>query len=327
MMHQAIAIDRKRTDAISMVVVLSHLALVLAPVYLGAIWAPGYHLLVLWLWFGSSMNGLLNLMHECAHYHVFTGRSANDILGRWLLGPLAFADFDAYRQRHWEHHRHLGTSSDTKDTYLVDIRGGRFLFLLVRCLLLVEAVRKFRHQARSPEVEWPEGSKPWQTAGRTWVARTLAVQGAFFGSLFWTARWAGMRPLGEALSVAAVAYGVIYVYGLGSLTVLAATLRAIAEHQVGRGAEALAGRAALRNFACNPFTWLVLGCYGFSHHATHHDRPSIPYYGLPRATDELARNSPALAPSNGYLKTLLWLVRKGDISIGCERLTDEVVNA
>lgn len=58
------------------------------------------------------MNGLLNLLHECAHYHVFTKRKGSDILGRWVLGPVAVADFDSYRKRHWDHHRKLGQDDD-----------------------------------------------------------------------------------------------------------------------------------------------------------------------------------------------------------------------
>lgn len=91
---------------------VAHISFVFAPAYLAALWGPGWHLVPLWLWLGLGMNGLLNLLHECAHYHVFTKRKGSDILGRWVLGPVAVADFDSYRKRHWDHHRKLGQDDD-----------------------------------------------------------------------------------------------------------------------------------------------------------------------------------------------------------------------
>jgi fatty acid desaturase len=269
-----------------MATVCCHLSFVLAPVYLAAQAKPGARLVPLWLWFGLAMNGLLNLMHEAAHYHVFRARWGSDVLGRWILGPLAFADFDGYRRRHWEHHRHLGFDGDTKDAYLVGIRGWRLLALLARCLAVMEAFGKFRRQ-------WGSAS-----GSRMWLVRAGVFQTLFCGSLLVVAR---------DFRTAVLAYCAIYVYGLMSLTVFAATVRAIAEHQIGPDSAASAGRAALRNFSCNPLSRLLFGAYGFAEHATHHSEPAIPYYQLPRATTELARRDPAFAPSAGYISTLLLL--------------------
>src|ERR1044071_6613797 len=105
----------KRPDGTSWAVVAAHLALVLAPVYLAAYLGPSWRWLLLWLWWGVVMNGVLNLMHECAHFHLFRVRALSDLWGRWIVGPLLLADFDGYRRRHWEHHKHLGEDGDTKD--------------------------------------------------------------------------------------------------------------------------------------------------------------------------------------------------------------------
>jgi fatty acid desaturase len=101
----------------------------------------------------------------------------------------------------------------------------------------------------------------------------------------------------------------VYAYGLGSLTVLAAALRAIGEHQVGADEPVIQGEAALRNLRCNVFTRLLLGAYGFGEHATHHAHPGVPYYWLPDLTRDLARTNANMVPKHGYLGTIRRLVR------------------
>jgi fatty acid desaturase len=94
-----------RRNIASLAIVTGHVIFVLAPIYLAASFRPTPILVLFWLWFGLSMHGLLNMMHECAHYHAFRGRRGSDLLGRWVLAPLMFADFDQYRLLHWAHHR------------------------------------------------------------------------------------------------------------------------------------------------------------------------------------------------------------------------------
>gem|GEM_PF-1336665 len=291
----------KRPDWISLGVVLGHALLVLGPVYLATM-IPLWGLPLCWLAFGFLMNGLLNLMHEAAHYHVFRRRASNDLLGRWFLGPLAAADFDAYRQRHWDHHRHLGAPEDPKVTYHEDIRRRRMLSSILRCLLLVEALRKFRHQRSLGDDEPAPGSSP------RWFLRTLVMQAAFMGSLFGVAYLVHDHDFRRAIMRSATAYLAVYIYGLGSLTVLAANIRAIAEHQIDTAEEAHEGTAALRNFSCNLFTRLCFGAYGFGEHATHHHQPAIPYYHLRERTAALAQQDARLAPTHGYLRTVHALV-------------------
>jgi fatty acid desaturase len=74
----------KRNDGLSVLTVSLHLGLVYIPVHLGAILDPGPLHIFLWICFGLTMNGLLNLMHECAHCLVFNARWGSDLLGRWI---------------------------------------------------------------------------------------------------------------------------------------------------------------------------------------------------------------------------------------------------
>lgn len=296
----------RRSEVISWGIAIGHLLLVFAGVLAAAVIGPSPLVVLAWLWFGLTFTGLLNLMHECAHRLAFRRRSSSDLLGRWVLGPLVLADFDAYRERHWAHHRNLGLDGDTKDAYLIEIRGAGLLRLLLRCLCLREAVRKSSWQSHATSEELPVGQGVGLGAA---LARTAAVQAGLLGAIVLLAVVAH-DGVGRIVGSTVVAYGFVYLYGLAALTVFAATLRAIAEHQTGDDESLYEGRAALRNFHAGPLTRLVLGAYGFANHATHHREPGVPHYRLPTVTASLATAEPALSPTRGYVGTLWRLCRR-----------------
>lgn len=296
----------KRSDIISLTIVTSHLIIVFAPVYLAVTIEPSAIFIGLWLWFGLLAHGLINLMHEAAHWLVFRRRDASDFLGQWILGPMLITDFDAYRERHWIHHIKFGEDEDSKDTYLVNISGWNLIRFTLSCIFLVEAMRKFLGQFRS--------NLGHEGHGRSFskAAKCFAIVQCVFASTLVligcaTSSW----DIVEGLVKSALAYFGVYVYGLGSLTVFVAALRAIAEHQRGNVGGVDVGRAALRNLNCNLLTRFIFGTYGFSEHATHHQRPNLPSYQLEQATRVLAENNSRLAPYQGYMTVLssLWLYR------------------
>jgi fatty acid desaturase len=45
------------------------------------------------------------LGHEAAHRLMFTGKRANDVIGRWFVAYPAFVPFDIYRRSHMAHHK------------------------------------------------------------------------------------------------------------------------------------------------------------------------------------------------------------------------------
>ena len=286
----------KRSDWVSAMVVTSNLAFVLAPIYLAARVGASPACIALWIWFGLGMQGILNLMHETAHLHVFRSRAANELLGRWILGPLMFADFDRYREVHWAHHRNVGKPDDPKYSYKIDIRGWAFARFVFRSLTLIEAIRKFRYV---------HGAKPTMKSSRdrAWLVRTALVQCVFVASLVLTVRGGAL----QVVLYAAFAYGFVYFYGILSLTVMAANLRAIAEHQLwGDRQLEVADSAALRNLSSNPLTWLIFGSYGFSEHATHHRAPAIPYYLLPAEVRRLGAEH--ARAEFGYVSILIGMI-------------------
>lgn len=283
-------------------IVVLHLGATYAPVYLAAIIGPSPLVFVCWLWFGLLNNGVINLLHECAHKLTFKRGWANEFLGGYVLAPLVLTDFESYRHRHWEHHRYLGGGRDGKLVYRSAFKGTAIWRLLGRSLLGVEALRRLGERPQDPS-----GEAGIKRPGLS--AKLVGAQVTFIASLVVTAIQSHPTIIGAVLS-AGLAYGLVYGHGLGSLTVFAAALRAIAEHQKTGNDSCSQGDAALRNLRCNPVTRLLFGAYGFGEHATHHLEPGVPYYRLPAATEVMARSNPGLVPGAGYITTLLRLSRR-----------------
>jgi fatty acid desaturase len=297
----------KRSDLRSALVIVLHFAFVLLPLYCAAYSGPSLLWLACWVWFGLSMQALLNLMHETAHLNVFKSRRANELLGRWVLGPMMFTDFDRYREVHWTHHRNIGREGDPKYSYRIDIRGFNSVKFLLRSLLLIEAIRKLRY------VHGAAGPGEAQKKPPFWLLRTVLFHGVLATSVFSVAHGAGLAAAGTAVFV----YGLVYFYGILSLTVMAANLRAIAEHQLHEVQTESSGVAALRNLASTPVTWLIFGAYGFSEHATHHLNPALPYYQLLPETLRLSEERGAA--DRGYFEVLFAIVAAREESPSARR--------
>jgi hypothetical protein len=95
------------------------------------------------------------------------------------------------------------------------------------------------------------------------LGRAALVHGLFFASRGLFAALVAQRPWPKAFISAVLAYSFIYGYGLASITVFAATLRGIPEHQLEKGELSSTGRAALRNFSRGLVVRLIFGAYGF----------------------------------------------------------------
>jgi len=293
----------RRADGVSFLFAFGHLAFVLCPVLLAARVGPSLWLIPLWLWFGVSMHGILNLMHEASHSLVFRERWMNDVLGHWVLGPLVLSDFDAYRLRHWDHHRFIGEERDTKDAYLLDVRGTRLVGFLLRCLTLRQAVEKLGSTGAG------DAAGP---ADRAWLGRALILHAALAAVLLGLALVAAEGDWRRALTASALAWGFVFAYGMASLTLFVASLRTLAEHGPSDDGATRVGRAFLRNFSCGPLGRFVMGSYGFAEHATHHREPAVPAYHLPAATRRLIEEgAEELRPKRGGYPAQLWAAVRG----------------
>lgn len=270
----------RRPDSISAIVLLAHFFILLFPVYWAAATGPGWHIVLAWLWFGLLAQGALLSLHEAAHKLIFRSVAANEFFAHWLIAPLFFADFDAFRQRHWQHHRKLGEDGDPKYTYRMNISGWRFFIFFLSTITLIEAVRRTIYQA---------GQKSGSTAesGKKALIALVVTQSAFGLSLASVALVSHPGDIWSAFLSLFLAYGVVYVYGLASLGAFIIALRGIVEHQPRFEGEPMMHGAALRNFENGFIGKWIFAPYGFDDHATHHMNPGVPYYCLPEATESL----------------------------------------
>src|SRR5262245_52827784 len=102
--------------------------LVLAAVVAGlVVWSPGLPLAVPAAIVGAAVVGytmhFINLFfHEAAHHNILPGRARNDLVANLLLGWLFGSSIDLYRKIHFQHHRELGTTMDSENSYFDALR-------------------------------------------------------------------------------------------------------------------------------------------------------------------------------------------------------------
>lgn len=86
--------------------------------HVAGLWIQSVGLLWLVAWWGHPLGWVLAfplmgrsfarfaiLGHEAAHRLLFSNRSANDLVGAWLIAYPAFVPIDAYRRGHMAHHK------------------------------------------------------------------------------------------------------------------------------------------------------------------------------------------------------------------------------
>lgn len=87
-------------------VTVTSLWLMIVALFAAAVWVDhplGYA--ALFVLMGPMFARLAILGHEAAHRLLFRNRTANDLVGRWLLDYPAFVPFDIYRRSHFAHHK------------------------------------------------------------------------------------------------------------------------------------------------------------------------------------------------------------------------------
>ena len=290
--------NEKRNDTKSFIVIFWHMSFIFLPIYLSTLFKDVFIIFFFFIWFSLLSNGIINLMHECAHRLVFKNRHHCDFFGKWILAPLLFTDFNSYRDRHWLHHNKFGSNEDTKETYLEDIKGRKLIIIFFECLFLKHALIKFLKPVKFNK-----------NTNLVSLQRILIVQSIFFATIMTFNFIFSDANLANVMSQTLITYLTVYVYGLASIGVFISMLRAIAEHKILNSTSKNFGRGALRNLKSNFLTRMIFGSYGFSEHATHHKFPSIPYYNLVQATNFLKKENKFLEYSAGYINTIIKLCK------------------
>jgi fatty acid desaturase len=206
---------------------------------------------------------LLNILgHEAAHRLLFPNRTANDVVGRWLLSYPTFLAFGAYRRVHFAHHRdELGPEEPDIALYRgYPIAADSWHRKLRRDLFGISAYKNFKglyFSLRKRSVE------AWQI---------VAVQVVLLGASI-----AFMRPL---------AY-VVWILSWSTLWKFSNRLRAIAEHG---GMERSSDRRRTTHvIRQTPIARYCMVPYNTGWHLAHHVDMGVPWRNLPKLHDELVR--------------------------------------
>lgn len=241
-------------------------------------------------------------LHECSHKTAFASRRLNNVVS-WLAGlPLLFPPA-AYREFHFEHHRH---THDPERDPEISAGGERFamwpvyaheyfavgsgLLLLALRLLTLSALiigpNEWLWQKLMPFVREQARSEP------VWQARTYGVV--------------------YALAIAAACYWLPQaIWLLPSLVIGHAALALyLASEHTGlptKGSIFDRTRTTFTNRIVMFFMW------NMPYHAEHHAYPSVPFHRLPElhqlARDELVHTAPSYLRLHGGVIKRLRIVR------------------
>lgn len=214
---------------------------------------------------GYTIQFLNCFFHEAAHYNIVPGRRRNDVVANVLMGWLFGSSIALYRQIHWQHHRALGTTMDSENSYF-DALGVRYLVQGLTGLKLLRTLRE--HQVTEAKME--ERGRAPEARGRLLWLGIAAVVNLGIVVLLWL--------LGSPVAALAWVVGVLVVFPF------LASLRTVLEH---RSEEADAHvdyhevdhGPVNRLFGSGPIA-NTIGSAGFNRHAIHHWEPQLSYTRL-----------------------------------------------
>jgi fatty acid desaturase len=224
---------------------------------------------------GYTIHFINCFFHEAAHYNVMPGRTVNDVATNALMGWLFGSSIALYRKIHWQHHRALGTTMDSENSYFDALGVG----YLVQGITGFKALRTLRQYRRTEESGQPAGDR----ASRfVWLAVAALVNLVIA---------AGLVLLGSVAAAAAWLIGLLIVFPF------VASLRQLLEHR-SESADPHADYHEVnhgpvnRLFGDGPLASTV-GSAGFNRHAIHHWEPQLSYTRLADVEAYLLRTDAA----------------------------------
>jgi fatty acid desaturase len=214
--------------------------------------------------FGYFHQSLSLFIHEAAHLNLAASRKWNDFLSNLFLGVLQGFDIQAYRAKHFEHHRRLGQPDDPERHYFLPLDWLFFASTLSGARTALELV----HLRKPPGEAAPSAQEATATRYRlNWVFLACAC---IHGGLV----------IGPALAGRWV-FAISWTLGFLVWFPFFSMLRQILEHRDFR-ADACVDYskvphgALTRLFGDGPLA-STLGAAGFNRHLLHHWEPQVSY--------------------------------------------------
>ena len=227
------------------------------------------------LMIGYTIHFINCFFHEAAHYNVLPNRRLNDLVTNAIMGWLFGSSISLYRRVHWQHHRALGTTMDSENSYF-DALGIGYLVQGATGLKALRTLRRYRATGSS-------GHADDDRAGRfLWLGLAALVNLGIA---------AGLVALGSVAAAAAWLIGLLVVFPfVGSLRQLLEHRSESADphadyHEVDHG-------PVNRLFGDGPLASTV-GSAGFNRHAIHHWEPQLSYTRLADVEAYLLRTDAA----------------------------------
>jgi fatty acid desaturase len=248
------------------------------------LWSPGLPLAVPAAIAGAAVIGytmhFINLFfHEAAHYNIVPGRARNDLVANLLLGWLFGSSVALYRRIHFQHHRELGTTMDSENSYFDALR----VRYLAEGLVGLKVLRTLRqHRETEASLDDSGGQADGGTARLLWLGISAIANLGIAAALF---------ILGSPVAAIAWLAGLLVVFPF------LASLRTLLEHR-SEEADPLVDYHRVdhgptnRLFGSGPLA-STLGSAGFNRHAIHHWEPQVSYTRLVDIEDYLLRTDAA----------------------------------
>jgi fatty acid desaturase len=216
---------------------------------------------------GYTIQFLNNFFHESAHYNLLPSRSWNDRVTNLLMGWLYGSSIATYRRTHFQHHRALGTTEDSENSYF-DALGMRYLAGGLTGVKVIRSLRRWGQTERRLDA-----ARQKEAHGRVsrlaWIGLGAVVNLGIAG---------GLLALGSSRAAVAWLVGLLVIFPF------LASLRQLLEHR-SEEADPEVDYAAVdhgpvnRLFGGGPLA-STFGSAGFNRHAIHHWEPQVSFTRL-----------------------------------------------
>jgi fatty acid desaturase len=224
---------------------------------------------------GYTIHFINCFFHEAVHYNVLPNRRLNDLATNLLMGWLFGSSVALYRKIHWQHHRALGTTMDSENSYF-DALGIGYLVQGVSGLKALRTLRQYRRTGSS----WhPSGDR---ASRLIWLAIAAVVNAGIAAAL---------------ILLGSVPAAIAWLVGLLVVFPFVGSLRQLLEHR----SESADPEADYREIDHGPVNRLfgdgplasTVGSAGFNRHAIHHWEPQVSYTRLADVEAYLLRTEAA----------------------------------
>jgi fatty acid desaturase len=244
------------------------------------VWHPLVVVLAMFL-IATRQQACFVLAHDAAHYRLFRNRTLNDLVGR-ITGGIVGISMPTYRVTHRLHHNHLYEKQDPDIPLNAGYpRGRAYLFgKLFKDLFGRTAFMTYRYFFGAPAINEETGD-----TNRPLNDTSPRLRAAARADRWWVLGFHVVMPLVAFASGFLIEYLLLWVLPLLTFLQPILRLRAICEHgAVNDFSSPLT--AARTNTGPRWLLWLFFP-HHVNFHIEHHMYPSIPFYNLPRAHQEM----------------------------------------